>query len=47
MKRDFFTDPDFNENHRNVMPYYLDCNQLYPIAMLYALPVGGYKLIPK
>ena len=28
------------------MPYYLDCNQLYPSAMLYALPVGGYKLIP-
>ena len=27
------------------MPYYLDCNQLYPSAMLYALPVGGYKII--
>jgi hypothetical protein len=44
--RDYFNDSDFNEKYRNVMPYYLDCNQLYPSDMLYALPVGGYKLIP-
>ena len=25
--------------------YYIDCNQLYPTAMLYKLPVGGYKFI--
>ena len=43
--RDYFNDPDFNEKYRTVMPYYLDCNQLYPSAMLYALPVGGYKII--
>ena len=43
--RAYFNDPEFNENYRTVMPYYLDCNQLYPSAMLYALPFGGYKLI--
>ena len=45
--KDYFNDPDFNEKYRTVMPYYLDCNQLYPSAMLYALPIGGWKLIPK
>ena len=45
--RDYFNDPDFNEKYITVMPYYLDCNQLYPSVMLYALPVGGWKLIPK
>ena len=25
--------------------YYIDCNQLYPTAMLYKLPTGGYKFI--
>ena len=45
--RAYFNDTEFNEKYRNVIPYYLDCNQLYPIAMLYALPVGGWKLISK
>ena len=29
------------------LPYYLDCNQLYPSATLSALLVGGWKLIFK
>ena len=43
--RDYFKDPDFNERKPTIIPYYLDCNQLYPSAMLYALPVGGWKII--
>ena len=45
--RAYFNDPDFNEKYRTVMPYYLDCNQLYPSAMLYALPIGDWNFIYK
>ena len=43
--REYFNDPEFDENAKTQLLYYIDCNQLYPTAMLYKLPVGGYKFI--
>ena len=44
--RNYFKDPDFDEQNPTVSLYYLDCNQLYPSAMLYKLPVGSFEIIP-
>ena len=41
----YFNDPEFDENAMTTSLYYIDCNQLYPTAMLYKLPVCGYKFI--
>ena len=41
----YFNDPEFDENAMTTSLYYIDCNQLYPTAMLYKLPVWGYKFI--
>ena len=35
----YFNDPEFDENAMTTTLYYIDCNQLYPTAMLYKLPV--------
>ena len=35
----YFNDPEFDENAMTTSLYYIDCNQLYPTAMLYKLPV--------
>ena len=43
--QNYFNDPEFDENAMTNSLYYIDCNQLYPTAMLYKLPVGGYKFI--
>ena len=44
--REYFNDPEFDENAETQLLYYIDCNQLYPMAMLYKLPVGGWQFIP-
>ena len=41
----YFHKNDFDENALSVSLFYLDCNQLYPTAMLYKLPVCGYEFI--
>ena len=43
--RKYFNDPEFDENALTRTIYYIDCNQLYPAAMLHQLPVGDYKWI--
>ena len=44
--RKYFNDPEFDENALTRTIYYIDCNQLYPTAMLHPLPIGDYKFIP-
>ena len=41
--RKYFNDPNFDENALTRTIYYIDCNQLYPTAMLHPLPIGDYK----
>ena len=41
----YFNDPDFDPDAMTASLYYIDCNQLYPTAMLYKLPVWDYKFI--
>ena len=43
--RKYFNEPNFDENALTRTIYYIDCNQLYPTAMLHPLPVGDYKFI--
>ena len=43
--QNYFNDPDFDPDAMTTRLYYIDCNQLYPTAMLYKLPTGGYKFI--
>ena len=43
--RKYFNEPKFDENALTRTIYYIDCNQLYPTAMLHPLPVGDYKFI--
>ena len=43
--RKYFNDPNFDENALTRTIYYIDCNQLYPTAMLHPLPVGDYNWI--
>jgi hypothetical protein len=43
--RKYFSDPEFDENALTASLYYIECNQLYPTAMLHALPIGRYEFV--